>query len=107
MIEYIFNEWGFIAYPMVMLFALVGMIYLDRRTAKQRVLTDEDYIAIMARQSESSEYNIFHIAAKDWNVSKEKVEQDFRDYLLRSQLPYYIRDFVRRNKEDVRNRRFA
>jgi hypothetical protein len=43
-----------------------------------------------------SEYDLFHKSAEDWPVSRERIDQDFKIYMAHQTLPYYARDFVRK-----------
>jgi hypothetical protein len=83
------------------LFFLYALYYLDKRGHKARQLGIDEYIAKMARLSECSEYDVFHAAAEEWQISKSKVESDFKHYLLQDNIPFYVKDFVRRYKSDV------
>lgn len=83
------------------LFFLYALNFLDKKGRKARQLSIDEYIAKMARLSECSEYDVFHAAADEWKISKSKVESDFKHYLLQDNIPYYVKDFVRRYKADV------
>jgi hypothetical protein len=55
----------------------------------------------IARVTGKSEYDVFCKSAENWPITKEKVEQDFRIYLLQQHVPYYVVDFVRKNKKHI------
>ena len=38
---------------------------------------------------------------EDWPVSSEKIDRDFRKYLAVQDIPYYVNDFVRKNKAHI------
>jgi hypothetical protein len=59
------------------------------------------YLFKISRLTGKSEYDIFFKAAEDWPVSLAQVEQDFDRYLTHLQIPYYVNDFVRKNKEHI------
>jgi hypothetical protein len=63
--------------------------------------TMEDYLYKIARVTGKSEYDIFLKSAEEWPISRRKIEEDFKDYLIYQFVPYYVRDFVRKNKEHV------
>ena len=48
-----------------------------------------------------TEYNLFRKSAEDWAVSAERVDRDFRRYLADKVLPYYAKDFVRKNRTQI------
>ena len=47
------------------------------------------------------EYDLFRKSAKDWAVSDDRIEQDFRRYMADQVLPYYVKDFVRKNFKHI------
>ena len=63
--------------------------------------TMEDYLYKIARVTGKSEYDIFLKSAEEWPLSRRKIEDDFKDYLMNQSVPYYVRDFVRKNKEHI------
>ena len=83
------------------LLLLYTLYCLDKRGLKAKQLSIDEYIAKMARLSECSEYDVFQAAAEEWQISKSKVESDFKHYLLQDDIPFYVKDFVRRYKSDV------
>jgi hypothetical protein len=50
---------------------------------------------------EYSEYDIFVEAAKLWTISIDRVEQDFKNYLTKDQIPHYVIDFLRKFGKNV------
>lgn len=77
---------------------LFGFHLLDLRYSGHCLTNIEDYLFKLARITQKSEYAIFHEAAKKWPVSKVKVEEDFKRYLLEQITPYYVNDFIRKHK---------
>ena len=59
------------------------------------------YLFKISRLTGKSEYDIFFKAAEDWPVSGRKIEEDFRRYLAHQYTPYYVNDFVRKNKKHI------
>jgi hypothetical protein len=45
-----------------------------------------------------SEYDLFRKSAEGWPVSRKRIHQDFKMYLAHQILPYYTRDFVRKQQ---------
>jgi hypothetical protein len=77
------------------------MDYLSRRYARKKPLSDYEILAILARVMECSEYDIFEEAAKFWNVSANRVQADFKSYLLADHIPHYVLDFIRKFGKDI------
>ncbi len=48
-----------------------------------------------------TEYELFCKSAEDWSVSGTRVEQDFKRYMIDESLPYYVKDFVRKNFKHI------
>jgi hypothetical protein len=40
-------------------------------------------------------------SAEEWPVPVNKIEEDFKAYLQNQTVPYYVRDFIRRNKDQI------
>ena len=88
---------------------VVGAIYiiifvgvrLRRKYGGDRPINMQNYLFKISRLTGKSEYDIFCKAAEEWPVSKEQVEQDFNRYLYDVSIPYYVNDFVRKNKKHI------
>lgn len=63
--------------------------------------TTEDYLYKIARVTGKSEYDIFCKSAENWPVSPEMINKDFKDYLMHHTVPYYVNDFIRKNKDQI------
>jgi hypothetical protein len=61
----------------------------------------QNYLFKISRLTGKSEYDIFCKAAEEWPVSNEQVKQDFNRYLNNASIPYYVNDFVRKNKKHI------
>ena len=48
-----------------------------------------------------TEYDLFCISAEDWSVSVNRIDQDFKRYMIDESLPYYVQDFVRKNYKQI------
>jgi len=98
------------AYPLfsflqMAILALGVVLYLKMlrhfagREEAQRPLTDDEYLGRLALRRGTSEYRLFHRASVDWNVSENRIESDFKAYLMEGRMPHYVRDFVRRKRQ--------
>ena len=45
-----------------------------------------------------TEYDLFCKSAGGWSVTSNRIEQDFKRYMSDQVLPYYAKDFVRKNQ---------
>ena len=66
-----------------------------------RPLTMAEYVFKIARVTGKSEYDVFFKSAEEWPITKEKIEEDFKAYLVDQSVPYYVMDFVRKNKAQI------
>ena len=87
-----------------LVFILMAVIYvlgkkaIEKHERRSRTLSDEELLAAMAVDRKCSEFDLFRLAGRQWQVAALRVDNDFRDYLIRGQIPHYVRDFIRKNK---------
>lgn len=99
------NE-GFIFQWPLLIIALIVVAYfellrrLDNRWAKRTPLTDEEILSHYAKSRMISEFDVFELAAPNWSIGPAAVEEDFKTYLQQGILPHYVRDFIRRLREE-------
>ena len=74
--EFIF-DWKMVALPVAAYLYFQLLIYIERVYLRKKPLTTEEYLGWLARLSERSEYDLFFVSAKDWNVPDSQVEKDF------------------------------
>ena len=92
-----------IIFPLAVVIYIFGLSFLERRYGTPKgPVTDSDFIWKMARDRECSEYQIFHIAGEEWRTHKDTIEEDFKNYVLRDQMPFYVRDYIRRARLEAR-----
>jgi len=48
-----------------------------------------------------TEYELFCKSAEDWSVSHNRIDQDFKRYMIDERLPYYVTDFIRKSHEHI------
>ncbi len=88
----------------IIVFGAIYIVLLFGTLLKKRYIPDkppsnQTYLFKMSRLTGKSEYDIFFKAAEDWPVSGEQIEQDFNRYLAHQHIPYYVNDFIRKNKK--------
>jgi hypothetical protein len=98
MFEDIITKADSLIYLILVILYLLFIKYAARKAAERRMLTDEEYIAKMARLRGRSEHDIFCIAAQEWHVSEKKADRDFKTYLKYNELPYYVKDYIRKSR---------
>jgi hypothetical protein len=88
---------------MVTTFFIVWLIgkQLIKRINRDRPVTIGGYLYKISRITGENEYDIFCKAGEDWPVSSEQIDRDFRKYLAVQDIPYYVNDFVRKNKAHI------
>jgi hypothetical protein len=91
-------EISWFLYPLLTIAYLHFIHKLDRWFAGRQPLSDEEYFTGLARHYGCSEYDLFFRAAENWQVGKQQIETDFRDYLKSGELPYYAKDYSRRER---------
>jgi hypothetical protein len=74
---------------------------LNQKIIYKQPATIEDHLYKIARVTGKSEYDVFCRSAESWLITHERVEQDFKAYLLHQSIPYYVTDFVRKNKKHI------
>lgn len=89
----------------LLLFICLGLLYallkifLEKRLAPLDITGDEAQLIESAFAKGCSVYALFSAAGADWNYTSAKVEEDFRKYLKRAEVPHYVRDYLRRTTD--------
>ena len=87
-----------IAFALLAIVYVIGRKYIEAKERRGRPLSDEAYLAMLAVNNRCSEYDLFFVSARKWNISKVQTEDDFKRYLTHGILPHYVRDFIRKNR---------
>lgn len=91
---------GPLIYPLAAILYILFLHQTSRRLNENRPLTEPEYLTRMARMQGRSEYDLFCDCGENWRFSKNKVEDDFKSYLLCGQIPHYVRDCIRKYKKE-------
>jgi hypothetical protein len=70
----------------------------DSRTER---IAKENTLYNISLATGRNEYELFHQSAKDWSVSGDRINRDFKGYMAHQIMPYYAKDFVRRNQTHI------
>lgn len=89
---------GAVAY--IVLVRLIGRLEYKYKLAKEP-FTDQFCLERLAVMRGVGEYEIFKEASERWRVPEPKKENDFKAYLKRGEIPYYVRDFVREHRQEI------
>lgn len=98
MLETLLTDWKVLAFFVLVICYYESMRLIDQRWANRGPLSDSEHLTFMARKRGISEYELFRIAAKTWNLPESRVDTDFKDYLLHEHMPHYLKDLVRRDR---------
>jgi hypothetical protein len=61
----------------------------------------EDSLYKISLATGQTEYDLLHKSAEDWSVSGNRIDQDFKRYMTDQVMPYYAKDFVRKNQAHI------
>jgi hypothetical protein len=61
----------------------------------------DDYLRKITRVTGHSVYDTFYKSAEGWQVSRDRIEVDFKIYLASQNVPYYVKDFIRKNQKHI------
>jgi hypothetical protein len=91
----------------IVLMAVLGIVALHKlndKNIRKHQDSMEYYLYKISRVTGHSEYDVFRKSAEDWpvaTVSREKIDADFKNYLIHSAVPPYVHHFVRQNKHHI------
>ncbi len=85
---------------------LVGYLFwtIYRKSEKDSQaerMTKENTLYNISLATGRNEYELFLQSAKDWSVSGGRIDRDFKRYMAHQDMPYYAKDFVRRNQTHI------
>lgn len=85
---------------------LVGYLFWtiyrkSKKDSQAELIARENSLYKISLATGRTEYNLFRKSAEDWAVSGDRIDKDFRRYMAHQILPYYAKDFVRRNQAHI------
>ena len=61
----------------------------------------EDSLYKISLATGRTEYDLLQKSAESWSVSAKRIDQDFKRYMADQVMPYYAKDFVRKNQAHI------
>jgi len=61
----------------------------------------EDSLYNISLATGRTEYDLLHKSAENWSVSGHRIDKDFKSYMADQVMPYYAKDFVRKNQSHL------
>jgi len=61
----------------------------------------EDSLYKISLATGRTEYDLLRKSAESWSVSGNRIDQDFQRYMADQVMPYYAKDFVRKNQAHI------
>lgn len=85
---------------------LVGYLFLTiyrkfKKDSHADMIAMENSLYQISLATGRTEYNLFCKSAEKWSVSGDRIDQDFKIYMAHQILPYYAKDFVRKNQDHI------
>lgn len=92
----LFTNWPSLLLILIALVYILVIQNVCKKDASPRKLSEAELLTKLARMGPHNEYDIFHLAAQDWNIPQNHINQDFRNYLLWDLIPYYVNSYLRK-----------
>jgi hypothetical protein len=89
-------------YALMLVGYLFWVIYRKFKKDSQADLTAmDDSLYKISLATGRTEYDLFCKSAENWSVPGNRIDQDFKRYMAHQVLPYYAKDFVRKNQAHI------
>jgi hypothetical protein len=82
-------------------------IFLERRLAPLDVIGEDGDLSDVAFSAGCSVHSLFQEAGGVWPFSRERIENDFKTYLNTGEIPGYVRQFIKSQPVQVRDRTYS
>jgi hypothetical protein len=69
--------------------------------SQAEVIAMENSLYKISLATGRTEYELLHKSAENWSVSGARIDQDFTRYMADQVMPYYAKDFVRKNQAHI------
>jgi hypothetical protein len=91
-----------IIFGLALVYALLK-IYFEKRLAPLDDVGDERHLADLAFTCGCSVFDLFRLAGAQWNFSEQKIDADFRRYLMADVVPPYVSAYLREHRQQHNN----
>jgi len=100
-------NWNAVPYVMLVVGYFAALAYFENTHCKRAFISNDEYLASLARVRQCSVYDLFRFSGVDWRFSNSKIETDFNAYLKTGHIPQYVVNYVKQNirPEDVKSLR--
>ncbi|MGD9043932.1 MAG: hypothetical protein PVG06_09480 [Desulfobacterales bacterium] len=86
---------------MVAWFMVRAHLRITQKNSQSHPITTDDYIQKLTQATGIRTYETFCISAEEWRVSADRIDQDFRRYLSSQSIPFYVKDFIRKDQTHI------
>ena len=73
---------------------------IDKNNQPGQIPVD-DYLQKITQATGFSAYDTFCKSAETWQVSTARIDRDFKIYLTSQIVPFYVKDFIRKNQKPI------
>ncbi len=100
-------NWNAVFYVMLIAGYFATLAYFENTHCKKAFISNDEYLASLARYRQCSVYDLFRISGGEWRFSNSKIESDFKAYLKTGRIPQYVVNYAKQNirPEDVKSLR--
>jgi hypothetical protein len=82
-------------------YLFVFIILKAKKEIQAELEARENSLYNLSLETGRSEYELFQISAEHHLIPSDRISQDYRRYMTDLTMPYYARDFVRRNETQI------
>ncbi len=69
-----------------------------QKDSRNELAAKENTLYNISLETGRNEYDLFYKSAENWPVSDDRIEKDFKRYMVDQVMPHYAQDFVRKNQ---------
>jgi len=100
-------NWNAVLYVMLIAGYFAALAYFEKTQCKRAFISNDEYVASLAKVRKCSVYDLFRFSGSDWGFSNSKIETDFKSYLKTGHIPQYVVNYAKQNirPEEVKSLR--
>jgi hypothetical protein len=84
-------------FVMLVVAYFAALAYFENAHCNKAFISNDEYLACLARVRQCSVYDLFRCSGVDWRFSNSKIEADFNSYLKTEHIPHYVVNYVKQN----------